>query len=155
MLNILKDRLISILNEENINSITLTDGRIVDDFNTLKEDDSIDLVGDTRFDDFILSYANKKNLYLLANDYAYDFGFKSLNDMAIREYNVCPQTYIMPISDALLSLIGNFLDEYTTLEDSDAKGFIKRSYEAYKIICDELKDRFIVTFNMNETNIFE
>ncbi len=155
MLNILKEDILNILKEENAKEVGLLDGRIINDFNLLKEDDTITLVDGISFNDFILNYANKKDLYLLENDYYYDFGFKSLNDKAIKEYNIYPQTYIMPISDSLLSLIGSFCDEYSILEDSDIKGFIKRSYEVYKIICSELKDRFIVIYNISEDNLLD
>jgi hypothetical protein len=85
MLNILKEDILNILKEENAKEVGLLDGRNINDFNLLKEDDTITLVDGISFNDFILNYANKKDLYLLENDYYYDFGFKSLNDKAIKE----------------------------------------------------------------------
>ncbi len=144
MLKILKDKLNDILNKENVKELILDNNRIVTNFDELGLYDNIIMVDDIKFDDFILNYANKNNLYLLSNNYSYDFGFISLNDKAIKEYGLYPQNYIMPLSDGILELIGNFLDEYETYEISNS--FKNRSYELYKLICEELKDGYLVLF---------
>lgn len=146
MLRLLKSKLIEILKEENVKSITIN-GNKISDFSNINETDTITMVDLVPFDDFIINYSNKNNLYLFDNNYSYDFGFKSLNDLALREYNIYPQTFILPVSDPMLGLLGNFLDEWSLMEDCDIHGFIKRAYEVYKLICDELKDKYIVLFN--------
>ena len=73
--------------------------------------------------------------------------------MAIREYNVYPQIINFPISDALINLLGNFLDEYSELSSEDIKSYIRRSYEVYKIISDELNENYLVIYGMNEDNL--
>lgn len=148
MLRLLKSKLIEILKEENVKSITIN-GNKISDFSNINETDNITMVDLVPFDDFIINYSNKNNLYLFDNNYSYDFGFKSLNDLALREYNIYPQTFILPVSDPMLGLLGNFLDEWSLMEDCDIHGFIKRAYEVYKLICDELKDKYIVLFNEN------
>lgn len=148
MLRLLKSKLIEILKEENVKSITIN-GNKTSDFLNINETDNITMVDLVPFDDFIINYSNKNNLYLFDNNYSYDFGFKSLNDLALREYNIYPQTFILPVSDPMLGLLGNFLDEWSLMEDCDIHGFIKRAYEVYKLICDELKDKYIVLFNEN------
>lgn len=148
MLRLLKSKLIEILKEENVKSITIN-GNKISDFSNINETDTITMVDLVPFDDFIINYSNKNNLYLFDNNYSYDFGFKSLNDLALREYNIYPQTFILPVSDPMLGLLGNFLDEWSLMEDCDIHGFIKRAYEVYKLICDELKDKYIVLFNEN------
>ncbi len=153
MLGILKDRLINILKEENVNSITLDNGNIINDFNLINESDTVTYVDNLTFTGFITKYADKNNLYLLENNYYYEFGFKSLNSLAIREYNVYPQIINFPISDALINLLGNFLDEYSELSSEDIKSYIRRSYEVYKIISDELNENYLVIYGMNEDNL--
>ena len=148
MLRLLKSKLIEILKEENVKSITIN-GNKTSDFSSINENDTITMVDLVPFDDFIINYSNKNNLYLFDNNYSYDFGFKSLNDLALREYNIYPQTFILPVSDPMLGLLGNFLDEWSLMEDCDIHSFIKRAYEVYKLICDELKDKYIVLFNEN------
>lgn len=148
MLRLLKSKLIEILKKENVKSITIN-GNKTSDFLNINETDNITMVDLVPFDDFIINYSNKNNLYLFDNNYSYDFGFKSLNDLALREYNIYPQTFILPVSDPMLGLLGNFLDEWSLMEDCDIHGFIKRAYEVYKLICDELKDKYIVLFNEN------
>ena len=148
MLRLLKSKLIEILNEENVKGVTIN-GNKISDFSSVNETDTITMVDLVPFDDFIINYSNKNNLYLLDNNYSYDFGFKSLNDLALREYNIYPQTFILPVSDPMLGLLGNFLDEWSLMEDSDIHSFIKRAYEVYKLICDELKDKYIVLFSEN------
>lgn len=148
MLRLLKSKLIEILKKENVKSITIN-GNKTSDFSNINETDNITMVDLVPFDDFIINYSNKNNLYLFDNNYSYDFGFKSLNDLALREYNIYPQTFILPVSDPMLGLLGNFLDEWSLMEDCDIHGFIKRAYEVYKLICDELKDKYIVLFNEN------
>ncbi len=154
MLSILKDRLLSILKEENVNSITLDNGNVINDFNIIDENDTITYVDNETFLGFITKYADKNDLYLLENNYYYEFGFKSLNSKAIREYNIYPQIITFPISDALINLIGNFLDEYSELLEEDITSYIRRSYEAYKIISDELNEGYLVIYGMNEENLF-
>lgn len=148
MLRLLKSKLIEILKKENVKSITIN-GNKTSDFSNINETDNITMVDLVPFDDFIINYSNKNNLYLFDNNYSYDFGFKSLNDLALREYNIYPQTFILPVSDPMLGLLGNFLDEWSLMEDCDIHGFIKRAYEVYKLICDELKDKYLVLFNEN------
>ena len=148
MLRLLKSKLIEILKKENVKSITIN-GNKTSDFSNINETDNITMVDLVPFDDFIINYSNKNNLYLFDNNYSYDFGFKSLNDLALKEYNIYPQTFILPVSDPMLGLLGNFLDEWSLMEDCDIHGFIKRAYEVYKLICDELKDKYIVLFNEN------
>ena len=148
MLRLLKSKLIEILKKENVKSITIN-GNKTSDFSNINETDNITMVDLVPFDDFIINYSNKNNLYLFDNNYSYDFGFKSLNDLALKEYNIYPQTFILPVSDPMLGLLGNFLDEWSLMEDCDIHGFIKRAYADYKLICDELKDKYIVLFNEN------
>lgn len=96
------------------------------------------------FDEFIRDYADKNDLELLYNGYQYDSGFKSGNDKAIRNYTLYPNTMFMPLSDPLLGLISNFIDEYDSYESST---FEARSYEVFKLISDELRERAIVVFD--------
>lgn len=102
-------------------------------------------IDDIPFDDFILKYADDTNMPLLYNGYQYDSGFKSGNDRAIREYTLYPNTIFLPLSDGLLGLISNFIDEYDSYESPT---FIARSYEVFKIISDEMKGKAIIVFDM-------
>ena len=96
------------------------------------------------FDDYIKDYANKNDLELLYNGYQYDCGFKSGNDKAIKKYTLYPNTIFMPLSDPLLGLISNFIDEY---DSYDSNTFEARSYEVFKLISEEMKGQAIIVFD--------
>ena len=139
MLRVFHERLKSILNN---NEILYADGM---KSSILYDKDILEIDG-MPFDDYILDYANKNNIEVLYNGYQYDYGFKSANELAIRKYNIYPNTIFLPLSDALLGLISNFIDEYDSYESST---FIERAYEVFKLISMELKD-LIIIFDMDD-----
>ena len=113
-------------------------------------DKDIKNINDMPFDDFIISYANKEGLEVLYNGYQYPQGLMSGNDIAKRCYTLYPNTVFLPLSDPLLGLMSNFIDEY---DEYESPTFVLRAYEVFKILSDEMKGRAIVIFDMDEENI--
>lgn len=118
---------------------------IINGHETIFNGDEIISVDGISFDDFIKSYADINKKKLLSFGFQYDYGIMSLNDLAIREYTLYPNTTFLPISDAMLGLMSNFIDEYDSGIESSS--FLSRCYEVFKLLSDEMKEDTIILFD--------
>ncbi len=143
MIQLQEKRLKEILDICNVKTIKYIDGTV--NYNGTLANKEILEIDDLSFDDFILKYANESNIPLLYNSYEYETGLESRNEAAIRKYGINASLFLLPFSDAVLGLIGRFLDE--SYEPSST--YKERSYELYKLICMELDDCLVV-FDMND-----
>jgi len=146
MIQLLENKLIQILNECNCKTIKYIDETVK--YTGMLLNKEILEIDNILFDDFILDYANKNNIPLLYNSYDYETGLIGKNEIAIRKYGYNVSLFLLPFSDAVLGLVGRFLDE----SYDPSSTFIDRSYELYKLICIELSE-CIVVFDMNSNDV--
>ncbi len=118
---------------------------ILYDGNNLINDEIIS-INEVDFESFILDYSNKNNKYLLYYNYESSSILYSKNDKALREFGYEASLFLLPLSDAVLGLIGRLQDEY--YERVLSKSFFERSYELYKLIGMDLNEEFIIIYNV-------
>lgn len=122
--------------------------------NNLKEED-IYKINNIDIERYILEVADKKNKYLLSNNYYSSSSLYSKNDKSIRQYGLETNLFILPICDVIYSIINRLIDEFVSYEFKSLgyiNSFLNRSYELYKMICDDLDDDYIVVYDMNESD---